>query len=293
MRRSALLVFMFLLVNSFMCENTYAVGDYIASIAVLCNDPQKAKDYVKELCKYNFERGPIDPITTEFKDRFLEDEPTNSENKVILYDALGDEKYHTSFTVIDVNNKPWNFGSIIKSCVGAIIFYDISDPTLVPIIKSNTFYKKDLESLIKIDTPINSCIKSLQSWRCNFPCGWHNALDFVTHSIDRVPESERKNTHMQMNRYTCELESELYEVDNKWNRGHPDISDFDLRCKANHLGWIVGEARRCIIIEGKNVKLVELEPENLGIQNEENGKKNYILEQDEIEHVSCRLLWCF
>lgn len=281
MKRAILLVFMFLLMAPLLCENTYAEGDsYIANIAVLCDDTQKAKDYVKELCKYNFKRGLWSADTIKYEDKFIENESTNYENQIVLYDIADSKKYYTTFTVIDVNNKPWNFGSIIKGCVGAIILYDISDPTLQPIIESNTFYREDLKRLIKIDTPLNRCITSLQSWRCNFPFSWYNALDFVTHSMERVPEPEREKIHMRINQYTCGLESDFYDVDNKWGRGHPDISEPNLLWKINPLHWAVGEAYRCIICNGRNVQLAEPEPETLGVQNVGNVKKNNTADEE-------------
>ncbi len=270
-------------------QKVSAVGDYEVNIAVFCDDTDVAQNYVQELCRRNYVKRTPDIYTTQDRSEFLEGEYTGFKDRVILYDAVDWKRqiydldnpsdftrYHTTFHVINVNDIPTKCGSLIKKCVGAIILYDISDPALQPIVENGTLFDEDLKVLREIDTPLNRSIKFLQGWRCNFFNGWNNALEFVTYNIENVEPDLREKRHEQINRYTCNLEV-LYGIDNKWSRGHPDITM--QRGISNPLSWIVGTARRRITQEEKNVIIHDI-----------NAKKKEIMEEEDIiSQCSCLL----
>ncbi len=229
-------VFMFTFVFNLFGDKVYA-ADYEVYVAVFCDNVPLAQEYVKQLCKNTFDGE---------REIFIKDS-TGSETQTIIETNYGATKYHVYFYVV---NTKWalhpdkQLDSLIKKCTGAIILYNISDPKLSPILKSHTFYKNDVETLIKIETPLNNCIRYLQTWGHN---GWHNALEFITYGKENLESTAYNEYHEQINRYTCSLEKEFFNIDNKWSRGHPDCSTG--KGLTNPLGWIAGQAYRSIFLE--------------------------------------------
>lgn len=230
--------FVFTFVFNFSNKNFYAV-DYEVHVAVFCDNVDVAKEYVKKLCEFQFHRD---------RKEFYEDRPGVSETQTIIYEGYGDAiKWHTHFHIIDAKCVLYpsrELDKFIKICTSALILYDISDPKLRPMIDSMTHYEEDLKSLIKIQTPLNNCVRYLESWGRN---GWYNSLEFVTYGKENLDSDTYVRFHERMNDYTGCLEKELYKIDNKWGRGNSDWTT--LKGIVNPLCSMGGQARRSIIQE--------------------------------------------
>ena len=136
---------------------------------------------------------------------------------------------------------------VLKKCSGAVILYDISDKRLNPIISSDTYSKNNFQMLMSTQSPLVKYICNLQYKTISLLglkiWGWYNAINFVTYGKENLSASDYEMIHEKLNSFTCELEH-YYKVDNKWGRGHQDLSTDNSWKKT--LFWISGEARRSI-----------------------------------------------
>lgn len=217
---------------------TYAAAtEYEAHVALFCENTGLAKQYVKQLCSYEYDG-----------ERKTLGAPGSGEStEKIVITGGGSRKYNVYFHVIDANwalNPNYELNYLIKHCTGAVILYDVLDPTLEPIIKSRTFYKEDVSSLLSIDTPLNNCIKYLQSFGRN---GWWNALNFVMYNQESLDPETHECYREQLNFYTIGIEGFYVDGDNKWSRNHP-VWNTPGGIK-NVLGWISGQIYRSIFME--------------------------------------------
>lgn len=212
--------------------------EYEAHVAVFCDDTALAEDYVKLLQTYEYD-----------KSRNLLGEPGSgkSNEKVVITDFYGSVKYNVYFHVIDANralHPDKELNDLIKYCTGAVILYDVQDPAFKPMIDSPTFYKEDVVSMLSIDTPLNNCIKYLQSFG---RYGWYNNLNFIMYNSENLTPEEHEKRRSQLNYYTLGLEEYYVGGDNKWSRNHPVWDSQD--GIDNVLGWISGEIYRSIFVE--------------------------------------------
>lgn len=217
----------------------YAVAnEYEAHVALFCENTELAKQYVKQLCSYEYD-GEMKTLGAPGSGESTE--------KVIITDGFGSRKYNVYFHVIDANwalNSNYELNYLIKHCTGAVILYDVLDPRLEPIIKSRTFYKEDVSSLLAIDTPLNNCVKYLQSFGRN---GWWNALNFIMYNHEALDSETHECYREQLNFYTLGIEEFYVDGDNKWSRNHPAWNTPG--GINNVLGWISGQIYRSIFME--------------------------------------------
>ena len=212
--------------------------EYEAHVAVFCDNTALAENYVKLLQTYEYDAE---------NDLLGEPGSGKSNEKVVITDWLGSIKYNVYFHVIDANralNPDKELNDLIKCCTCAVILYDVLDPALEPMIKSKTFYKEDVTRMLSIDTPLNNCIKYLQSFG---RYGWYNALNFIMYNYEQLSDEVHEERRSQLNCYTLGVEDYYTSRDNKWNRGHPGwntTGGIDIA-----LSWISGEIYRSIFVE--------------------------------------------
>lgn len=224
-------LFVFTSVFGFSSKKVFAVRDYEVHVTVFCDNTILAKNYVRQLCRCNFDGQ---------RERFIEDQTTGSDTQTVIVSDFAATRYHTHFHVVDAGwalSPSQALNDLIRICTGAIILYDISDPRLLPIIRNPTFYPEDVERLLKIEMPLNNCIRYLRT------LNWYDAIYSITYGKEGLGQSEYDQYHESMNRYTCGLEPRH----NKWGRGNSDISTE--RSLTNSLGWLDGEAYRSIFLE--------------------------------------------
>lgn len=238
----------------------YATTEYQAHIAVICEDIEKGSELISALCKSESEL--VYPLDSKFTGK-----ANIRSDHTVIFDKDFDIKYHVEFHCMSsksINRKT------INRCSGAIILYDISNSALDPIVFSDKFYRSDLTHLVLdtkdaplvesvvslqnssigcLSTLVNCCYGILRCCGCCCCCccgclNWYNSLYFVTYGGDTLSPDEYKERHERLNAFTCELES-YYGSDNKWGRGHPDLSDMDYVCR-KALYWIAGQAERSI-----------------------------------------------
>lgn len=213
-------------------------SEYEAHFALFCDNTILAKQYVRQLCsyKYDVERKNLGELGSG-----------ESTEKVVIMDGFGSRKYNVYFHVIDTNcalHPTDELDCLIKHCTGALIFYDVLDPRLEPIIKSKTFHKEDVNLFLSIDTPLNNCIKYLQSFGRD---GWWNALNFVMYGQESLDFEAHERYREQLNFYTHGVEKLYVNGDNKWGRNHSVwYSPVEIK---NVLGWISGQIYRSIFME--------------------------------------------
>ncbi len=222
----------------FFSSNAYATREFSACIAVFCDNTDIAENYIEKLYDYEY---------NDDKRELIKLNKVNNNKNVVVHSHYGGIKYNVYFNVINSNavlNPSRELGDFLKKCTGAVIIYDIADEKLTPIVNSNTYYKKDVSSFIKMDNTLNNCIRYLESFGRN---GWYNALNFITYNKEKLdPEvyAERKE---QLNRYTLGVEAFYVDGDNKWGRGHPDVGiEWGVR---SSIAWAAGEMYRSIFLE--------------------------------------------
>ena len=235
--------------------------DYQVHVAILCQSRGEALNYAHRLCEY---KAIEHPMEVEFTS-----EVNTEELSTVVRATDIDTNYHIKFHIIPDGGDVSDLDSIIKKCSAVIVLYDISDPSLDPIVESKIFFEKDLKKLKDIHSPLTCYINHLQgNWfRRNW---WHNAINFVTYGKSRLDVETYNKRREQLNDFTCSLER-FFHVDNKWGRGHPDITYG--RSVTVTLRWISGEAYRSIgegTVSGK-----------MGENIKEPKKKIYVAPQEE------------
>lgn len=215
-----------------------AATEYEVHIAIFCDNVALARQYVQLLHSYEYdgERRVLGPQGSG-----------KSDEKTIITDGFGSRKYNIYFHIIDSNcvmHPNHDLNNLIKCCTGAVILYDITDSKLEPIIKSRTFYKEDIAPLLSIDTPLNNCIKYLQSFG---RYGWWNSLNFITYNLENLNPEMYKEYRSQLNLYTLEIEEIYVDGDNKWCRNHPEWNS--IGGINNVLCWISGQVYRSMFME--------------------------------------------
>ena len=208
--------------------------DYQIHVAILCPNREEALNYAHKLCEH---KGVERPMYVEFTS-----EVNTEELSTVVRAEDIDTNYHIKFHIIPEGGGVSDLDSIIKKCSAVIILYDISDPSLDPIVESTTFFPKDLKKLKDTHSLLTFYIDHLQgNWfRRNW---WHNAINFVTYGKSNLDAETYNRRREQLNDFTCAMER-FFHVDNKWGRGHPDVTSekgvaVTLRC-------ISGEAYRSI-----------------------------------------------
>ncbi len=216
--------------------------DYQVHVAILCPSREKALNYAHSLCEHKAIERPMDVEFTS--------EINTEELSTVVRATDIDTNYHIKFHTISEGGDVSDLDSIIKKCSAVIILYDISDPSLNPIVESKVFFEKDLKKLKDIHSPLTYYINHLQgNWfRRNW---WHNAINFVTYGKSRLDVETYTKRHEKLNGFTCAMER-YFNVDNKWGRGHPDITSekgvaIILRCISGQAYRSIGEG----IVSGK------------------------------------------
>ncbi len=219
-------------------EAQAAATEYEAHVAIFSDNLELAEQYVQLLHTYEYDSQ---------RDILGEPGSGKSTDKTVITDGYGSRKYNVYFHVIDANRvlRPDSeLNDLIKCCTGAVILYDVMDSKLDPMLKSPTFHSENIGSFLPIDTPLNNCIKYLQSFG---RYGWWNALNFIMYNSENLTPEEQKERRSQLNFYTLELEDFYTGRDNKWNRGHP-VWNSRGGIK-NVLGWIGGNIYRSVFDE--------------------------------------------
>ena len=228
---------LFIVSSILFSSNVYA-AEYNACIAVFCDNTELAQNYIEKLYGYEYNDDTRQLIKLS---------KANDNKNVVVHSHYGSIKYNVYFNVINSNlvlNPSHELGSFLKNCTGALIIYDISDEKLTPIVKSNTYYKDNVSSFIKMDNTLNNCIRYLESFGRN---GWYNALNFVTYGKEKLTPEIYEERREQLNRYTLGVEALYVDGDNKWGRGHPDVStEGSIK---NQIAWSAGEVYRSIFME--------------------------------------------
>ncbi len=231
---SCFLSILFMVISVFPMTKVSAI-DYQAHVAILCPSKEEALNYAYRLCEHEAIIGH--PMDVEFTSK------VNTENfSTVIHATDIDTNYHIKFHIIPDGGDVSNLDSIIKKCSAVIILYDISDPSLDHIVESKTFFEKDLKKLKDIHSPLTYYINHLQgNWfHRNW---WHNSINFVTYGKSRLDVETYNRRRERLNDFTCALEK-FFHVDNKWGRGHPDITGE--KSVTATLQWISGEAYRSI-----------------------------------------------
>ena len=217
----------------------HAHQEFQVHIAVLCKDLSKGQEFINKLCQRKSKRIAGYPTVCEFID-----EINTETSSTAIYDPTEQpdnyDIYHVKFHLLREVNR-----SLLRKCSGAIILYDISDPTLNDIVNSKTFSHSDIKALTSVETPLVKYIdSSMFSFFLGFGRGWWGALSFSSYGKERLDAEVYKNRRGQINRFTCEAEGYYKKSDNQWNRGHADIST-DQAIKFT-LYWICQQAERSI-----------------------------------------------
>ncbi|MGN1043613.1 MAG: hypothetical protein ACI4PR_02270 [Acutalibacteraceae bacterium] len=226
------------LVGVFNAE-VYAVAtEYEAHVAIFCDNVDLARQYIQLLHSYEYD-GERKTLGAPGSGKSTE--------KTVITDGFGSRKYNVYFHIIDSNwalHSNRDLNNLIRCCTGAVILYDVTDPKLEPVLKSRTFYKEDIAPLLSIDTPLNNCIKYLQSFG---RCGWWNALNFIMYNSEQFTPETHEEYRSQLNLYTLGIEEFYVDGDNKWCRNHPVWNSTG--GINNVLCWISGQIYRSIFME--------------------------------------------
>ena len=231
-----------MLIATLGVSNTFATTDYQVYVAVFCKDKEKGNEMVRLMCR---EKGTFNAVERRV---FFMGEKNDTENCTVVYDESDDTNYHINFRVM--TNVDTTYGSksrnLLEKCSEAIILYDISDSELEAIVQTKDLARfENIENLLSLKTPLMKFINKLQYKRLwiFFP-SWCDSIDFVSYGRDKLPsEEDYQQRKDAINRFTCTTER-YYGIDNKWGRGHPDISLPNFY--EYTLFGIIGSARRSI-----------------------------------------------
>lgn len=233
--------------------NASATDDYQIQIAVLCTDPGKSHEFIDSMCREQ-SRAVFDDPSADLHMTAVFTGERNAEGPqhTVLYVPDIDTRYHIEFLPSSTVDK-----SVLRGCSGAIILYDIADPSLNPIVDYRGSYPSgDLKRLLSIHTPLVHYINELQCskspslmpyWRGGGNWGWYKGINFVAYCSDMSFDRGFYQTrHDRLNSFTCAAERYIG-IDNKWGRGHPCM-DFDdsSAIYGKKLYWIQGAAYRSI-----------------------------------------------
>lgn len=236
MKKSFSIILSFLMIVCGFNLNVFATKDYQVHVAVFCDNEQKAQEMITLLCR---EKGVFKAI--EKRVRFT-GEKNNIPNSTVIYDDYDDINYHITY-----HYSPHLDKNLLSKCSRATILYDISDETLNPIVNTvDLASNKNIKNLLSLETPLVKYINKLQykNWWLLGGSGWYNSLDFASYGKEKLQTDEYDTRRSQINRFTCQTEK-YFKVDNKWERGHSDISQPDFH--EYNLFGIVGSARRSIM----------------------------------------------
>ncbi len=242
-----------ILLLTMLLPNASATEDYQIQIAVLCTDPYKSHEFIDSMCREQ-SRAVLDDPTAglHMTAVFTGERNVEGPGRTVLYAPDIDTRYHILFRPmikLDV--------STIRGCSGAIILYDIADPSLDPIADYRGSYPPgDLKRLLSIHTPLVQYINSLQCskdprlwpyWKGGGNYGWYKGINFVAYCSDPSLSREAYDVrHEYINSFTCRAECYIG-IDNKWGRGHPCMGfDDSSAIYGKKLYWIQGAAYRSI-----------------------------------------------
>lgn len=200
---------------SFGLQKSFATKDYQVHVAVFCKNKDKAHDMIKSLC---YRKGTFNAIDRRV---YFTDKSNDALNSTVIYDSGDDVNYHVVFHYLPQLDK-----RVLSECSEAIILYDISDQSLDPIITTaDLSSQKNIKELLSINVPLIKYINKLQynKFVFVFP-GWYNSLDFVSYGKQNLTSEVYDKRRSKLNRFTCNVEK-YFNIDNKWGRGHPDISN--------------------------------------------------------------------
>lgn len=222
--------------------NMLATKNYQVYVAVFCDDKEKAKRMIDLLCR---EKGVFEAV--EKRVHFNGKENSVGRNgfrdSTVIYDEYDDINYHIKYKYLSHVNKP-----VLEKCSEAVILYDISDETLNPIVNTvDLSSNKNIKNLLSVKTPLVRYINELQykKWYSFLSgSGWYNSLEFASYGKENLQTDEYNTRQSQINRFTCQTEK-YFKVDNKWRRGHPDISQLDFH--EYNLFGLIGSAQRSIM----------------------------------------------
>lgn len=215
-------------------SNAFATTDCQVYVAVLCEDEEKGREMVKSMCR---ERGTFNAVERRV---FFTGVKNDTDHCTVVYDGSDDTNYHIDFRVMSKIDKGY-----LEKCSEAIILYDIADSKLESIVKiDNLILSENIKTLLSLKTPLTKFIDELQynKWFFIFP-GWYDSIDFVSYGKEKLPEEDYKKRRSAINRFTC-ITEKYYGIDNKWGRGHPDVSSPNFY--EYTLFGIVGSAYRSI-----------------------------------------------
>lgn len=202
-------------------RNIFATEDYQVHVAVFCKEKEKGLQMIKSMCK---QKGNFNPRERKV---FFTGEKNDSDHSTVVYDEYDDANYHIDFHLLSKVDTAYysKCRNLLEKCSEAIILYDISDSTLNPITEEqNLTLSGNMKSLLDLKTPLTNFIDKLQynKYFFIFP-GWYDSLDFVSYGKENLSNEDYTQRQTSINRFTCMAEK-YYGIDNKWGRGHPDIS---------------------------------------------------------------------
>lgn len=219
-------------VSAFLCfgalifgmtfNNVFATKDYQVHVAVFCEDEKKGNELVKSMCHQK------SALTSSENKVIFTGEKNDSDCSTVVYDGTNDANYHVDFHVMSKVDTTYNSNcrNLLSKCSEAIILYDISDNSLETLIRNRNLSSENIKALLSSKTPLTRFIDKLQYKKCWVFPGWYNSIDFISYGKENLPEEIYDQRRDIINRFTCTTEK-YFGVDNRWRRGHPDISSPD------------------------------------------------------------------
>lgn len=242
-----------MLLLTMLLPGASATEDYQVQIAVLCKDPHKSQEFIDSMCREQSRAVLNDPIAgLHMTAVFTGERNVEGPDRTVLYVPDIDTRYHILFRPMTKLDK-----SVIRRCSGAIILYDMADPSLNPIVDYRGCYPPEhLKRLLSTDTPLVHYINELQCsgdprlwpyWKAGGNRGWYKGINFVAYCSDPSLIRDDYNVrHEYINAFTCRAECYIG-IDNKWGRGHPCMGlDDSSSVYGKKLYWIQGAAYRSI-----------------------------------------------
>lgn len=182
----------------------------VVNMLVICQSQDILDEFEKYLSQYEY-------------DSSIEKLKTHNKGYPICSRGVVKKRVHIEKALYDNEENFKNkYFEKLHEMTQVIIIYDISDPTLDPLVENYSKISGDnWKDLYNMNTFLSNCIRLLME--DSIKDDWYNSFNFLTYNEDKYTNGDLNERRRKINHYTGALEDKLH-IDNRWGRGHPPYS---------------------------------------------------------------------
>ena len=182
----------------------------VVNMLVICQSQDILDEFEKYLSQYEF-------------DSSIEKLKTHDKGYPICSRGVVKKRVHIEKALYDNEENFKNkYFEKLHEMTQIVIIYDISDPTLDPLVENYSKISGDnWKDLYNMNTFLSNCIRLLM--KDSIKDEWYNSFNFLTYNEDKYTNGDLNERRRKINHYTGALEDKLH-IDDRWGRGHPPYS---------------------------------------------------------------------